>query len=321
MAKLNETFVNNALKYRNQGPSKFRTWFYGYDAKDVAWCAIFVSYVANETGILGKIVKKCAGAGDIPREGVKANWGKWYEDGTRPQVGDIILFNPTYPGPDKYFSSHVGIVYKVDSKNVYTVEGNANNSNDTSTVATRYYAFSDPKINGYYRPNWSSVNNGNTGPQNPSKPPSKPPVAKPDVTYRVRAGGKWYPPVKNLDDYAGVVGKPITDVAIKFSKGTCEYKVHVKGGKWLPPVTGYNINDYNNGYAGNGKVIDAIEIVYKTPSDIAKSLGKLKAKYRVSPLKCNYYSYQYDKEKTKGQDGYAGSFGKSIDRLQITLSN
>lgn len=56
MTELNQTFANNALKFKNQGPAKFRTWFYGYDAKDVPWCAIFVSYVANETGIWGKLV-------------------------------------------------------------------------------------------------------------------------------------------------------------------------------------------------------------------------------------------------------------------------
>lgn len=83
--------------------------------------------------------------------------GNWYENGTKPKVGDIILFNPTCPGPDKYYSSHVGIVYKVDSKNVYTVEGNTNGSNDNSIVTTQSYGISNKKINGYYRPNWSSV--------------------------------------------------------------------------------------------------------------------------------------------------------------------
>lgn len=145
-------------------------------------------------------------------------------------------------------------------------------------------------------------------------------VTKPDVIYRVKAGGKWYSAVKNLEDFAGVVGKPITDVAIKVTKGSVKYRVHIKGGGWLPYVTGYNINDHINGYAGNGKVIDAIEIYYSTPSDYSKKNGYLKAKYRVSPLKGNYYSYQYDNEKSNGQDGYAGDFGKAIDRLQIVLA-
>lgn len=145
-------------------------------------------------------------------------------------------------------------------------------------------------------------------------------TSKPDVYYKVKVGGKWFPEVKNLEDFAGIKGKSITDVAIKVSKGSVKYRVHIKGGNWLPYVTGYNINDHINGYAGNGKVIDAIEIVYYTPDDVKKQHGYLKAKYRVSPVNGNYYSYQLDNEKTNGQDGYAGSFGQAIDRLQICLA-
>ena len=133
-----------------------------------------------------------------------------------------------------------------------------------------------------------------------------------DFTYAVRAGGKTYPAVVNLADCAGVKGKAITDVAIKVNKGSVKYRVHVKGGKWLPYVTGYNWKDKKNGYAGNGHAIDAIEIIYTAPSGITQ-----KAQYRVSPLNGGYYSWQYNNEKTGGQDGYAGSFGKLIDRLQL----
>lgn len=74
--------------------------------------------------------------------------------------------------------------------------------------------------------------------------------------YRVKSNGRWLPVVYGRNDYAGILGQPITDVAIKGAT----YRVHIKGGNWLPWVTGYNINDFNNGYAGNGQVIDAIEI-------------------------------------------------------------
>lgn len=307
-----EEFVKNAKKYVGYGPATFRKWFYGSDKKQIPWCAIFVSYVANETGILGKCVVRSAGAGDFARLGVKNNFGKWYEGNTKPQAGDLILFTwnnlGRYPGKDAYFSDHVGIVTKVDSKYVYTIEGNTNsNDNDASVVAEHRYDLYSGKINGYFRPNWND------------KLPPEPPTSLPDAIYCVRAAGKWYPFVKNLDDYAGVVGKEITDVAIKFSKGTCKYRVHLKGSKWLPWVTGCNIKDDKNGYAGDGKAIDAIQINYKAPADITKSSGTIKVQYRVSPTKGGYYSYQTETEKTNGQDGYAGSLGKSMDRLQITL--
>ena len=143
----------------------------------------------------------------------------------------------------------------------------------------------------------------------------KPVSTKVDVEYRVRAGGVWYPAVKNLEDYAGKIGVAITDVAIKVSQGKVKYRVHILGGEWLPYVTGYNISDTKNGYAGDKKPIDAIEVYYYTPDGMTVK----KAKYRVSPLKGNYWTWQYDNEKDDSQDGYAGSFGQQIDRFQIVI--
>lgn len=144
----------------------------------------------------------------------------------------------------------------------------------------------------------------------------KPATEDVDVTYRVRAGGKWYPAVKNLSDFAGKVGVAITDVAMKVSKGSIKYRVHVKGGAWLSWVTGYDINDKKNGYAGVGEEIDAIQVYYYTPNSISPYK---RAKYRVAPVKKGYYSWQYDTETTDEQDGYAGKYGQSIDRFQIVI--
>lgn len=136
-----------------------------------------------------------------------------------------------------------------------------------------------------------------------------------DVFYRVRTQRHgWLPVVKNLEDYAGWEDSPIIAVAIKVSKGTVWYQAHVKGGGWLPPVTGYDINDFNNGYAGNNTPIDCIRVYYDTPIDIIKSSGYKKAKYRV-----NDYDWQYDNETSNGQDGYAGIYGVSATKFQITI--
>ena len=78
--------------------------------------------------------------------------------------------------------------------------------------------------------------------------------------YRVKVNGRWLPEVIGRSDYAGILGKPITDVAIL---GDVKYRVHLKSkNKWLPFVFGrnYNIRDKEHGYAGNGSIIDAIEI-------------------------------------------------------------
>lgn len=138
-----------------------------------------------------------------------------------------------------------------------------------------------------------------------------------DVTYRVKAGGKWLGEIKNLTDYAGIEGKPITDVAIKVSKGKIKYRVHVCGGGWLGWITDYNIKDAIKGYAGNGKPIDAIQVYYYTPDDIRPYK---KAYYKVSPIgKTSYYSWQTDTDKGGDMDGYAGCIGVKIDKLQIQI--
>lgn len=135
---------------------------------------------------------------------------------------------------------------------------------------------------------------------------------KVNVYYRVKTlKHGWLPEVKNLEDYAGFQGSPITDVAIRVDKGSIKYRVAPVGKDFLPYVTGCNINDFNNGYAGNGTPIDRLEVYYYTPNDIRPYK---KAKYKV-----NNFDWQYDNEKTKGQDGYAGAKGVVATKIQIEI--
>lgn len=134
-----------------------------------------------------------------------------------------------------------------------------------------------------------------------------------NFTYAVRVeGGTIYPFVRNLQDFAGVQGRKITDIAIKCDVGSVSYRVHVLGKGWLPFVSGCNWSDGNNGYAGNGRVIDAVQVIYHPPVGSWQ-----KAQYRISPVKRGYYSWQYNDETTGGQDGYAGAFGVPMDRFQL----
>ena len=144
-----------------------------------------------------------------------------------------------------------------------------------------------------------------------------------NVTYAVQIeGGKVLSEIKNLNDYAGIENKKITGIAMKVDLGSIKYQVHVLGGDWLPYVTGYNWNDHNNGYAGNGKPIDAIRVYYTTPSDLTKNGDYREAKYHVSPIDSTcYYSWQLDDtvNKSKDMNGYAGTLGKAIDKVQIAI--
>lgn len=134
-----------------------------------------------------------------------------------------------------------------------------------------------------------------------------------NVYYRVKTQKHgWLPEVKNLNDYAGYQDSPITGLAIRVDKGSVKYRVHLKGKAWLGYVTGYNINDIINGYAGTGKdIIDAVEVYYYTPNDIRPFK---KAKYKV-----NNYPWQYDNEKNNGQDGYGGKIGVGVTKFQIVI--
>lgn len=140
--------------------------------------------------------------------------------------------------------------------------------------------------------------------------PNNQPITPISVTYAVRAN-KTITDAVSDGISCGKDNAKITDVAIKADGVKIKYRVHVLGGSWLPFVTGYNWKDFHNGYAGNGKVIDAIQIICD---------GDRKAKYRVSPVwSTKFYPYQYDNEVTNGQDGYAGIIGVAFDKLQIEI--
>lgn len=121
----------------------------------------------------------------------------------------------------------------------------------------------------------------------------------------------WLPEVKNLEDYAGWENSPITGLAIRVDKGSIKYRVTTVSGKKLGWITGYNINDYIKGWAGNGEAIALVEVYYYTPNDIRPYK---KAKYKV-----NNYDWQYDNEKTNGQDGFAGVIGVPATKFQIVI--
>lgn len=160
--------------------------------------------------------------------------------------------------------------------------------------------------------------NKRLGNSEPEKEPAE--SRKIDVTYRVQTEGRWLPEVKNLEDYAGNKGKPITGIAIKVSKGKVKYRVHdAKKKKWLSWITKYDINDFYNGFAGNGKgyPIDGVQVYFSTPDDVRPYQ---QAYYRVSELNKGYFAWQEDTSTKNGMDGYAGNVdGTAIDRFQIQI--
>lgn len=116
----NSQAVNIALdQLGNVGGEKYWRW-YGFDSR-VEWCAIFVSWVANESGVLNISIPRFS----LVSDGIdwfKIN-GRWEDRYYIPKSGDIIFFDWEVDGKP----NHVGIVEKVENNVVYTIEGNSTN--------------------------------------------------------------------------------------------------------------------------------------------------------------------------------------------------
>ncbi len=117
----NSNIVQIALsQVGNVGGKPYWSW-YGFSSR-VEWCAIFVSWVANQAGYIE--------SGTIPKFSVcetGANWfkskGKWKTSKYIPKAGDLIFFD--WEGDGKI--NHVGIVEFVKNNTIYTIEGNLDN--------------------------------------------------------------------------------------------------------------------------------------------------------------------------------------------------
>ena len=117
----------------NVGGAPYWSWW-GLDYR-VEWCAIFVSWCADQCGYLD--------AGVLPKmEGVRpyVDWfierGQWQGRDYEPSPGDIIFFDWESDG----LADHVGIVEKVENGLIYTVEGNSGDH----CVENHYYLGSAP---------------------------------------------------------------------------------------------------------------------------------------------------------------------------------
>lgn len=162
---------------------------------------------------------------------------------------------------------------------------------------------------------------GDTPPASNPTPVPKPPaqlknLGQVDAIYQVFTN-KWWDAVKNRTNWAGAGdGIPIRYLALRVSKGSIKYRVHSVVNGWLGWISACNIGDLNNGCAGDGTPIDAVQIYYYTPAGYEYK----SAVYRVSDTSSNeYYPDQYDDKVGPGLDGHAGVFGIPVDKLQVSI--
>ena len=104
------------------------------------WCACFVSWCANEAGLIED--------GIVPKSASVATYRRFYTEKGRfhaptdyvPQAGDFIVF-----GSDE----HIGIVQYVENGRVVTIEGNTSDA-----VHSRSYSIGSSYITGYCSPEY-----------------------------------------------------------------------------------------------------------------------------------------------------------------------
>lgn len=121
----------------NEGGEKFWSWW-GFTERQ-EWCACFVSWCADQAGLIQKeVVPKFS----VCTDGVA--WfqakGKWQSGGSVPTPGTIIFFDWDHDGA----SDHVGIVESCDGTTVHTIEGNSGDA-----VKQNNYTVNSQSILGY----------------------------------------------------------------------------------------------------------------------------------------------------------------------------
>lgn len=132
--------------------------YYNGNKNGYAWCDVFVDWCFLQ--LCNGDAKKAewlicqtgdCGAGCTFSAGYYRTAGRFYKD---PMPGDQIFFG------DKGDESHTGIVYKVDSSKVYTIEGNTSGAAGVVAngggVFKKSYARNDSRIAGYGRPRYDA---------------------------------------------------------------------------------------------------------------------------------------------------------------------
>lgn len=137
--------------------------FYNGRKQTAEWCDVFVDWCFVQAfGKDAALALTCqptnnaynCGAGCRYSRNYYKNKGQLYND---PEPGDQIFFY----SKDKTSISHTGLVYKVDGRKVYTVEGNTSGGSSIvgngGGVFKKAYSLTNSRLAGYGRPNYGET--------------------------------------------------------------------------------------------------------------------------------------------------------------------
>lgn len=279
------------------------------------WCAFSVSSIMRDCGFIGRYIKEVeGGAGTIPRYS-DGKYGQWFRKGTKtPQAGDLFFLRYNdYLDHDKYFCDHIGIVESVNGNIITTLEGNVDgwgsNWAETSSFKRKTRYLSDYIVYAFYRPYWQNETKS-TGAGSKTNTST---ARRIDAIYQVHtAGGSWLPKVRNLEDYAGLENRAIDGILVDLTSFDIRYRVHLLGGVWLPWVI--NCSEYAGIY---GRKIDAVQMEF---INIVEDVDDIyTVEYRVSTTNSTGYLPWVRNWNSINDDGYAGVYGREIDKLQVRV--
>lgn len=132
--------------------------YYQASKNGYEWCEVFNDWChwiasGKDAKLAQEVISQTGlyGAGCVWSANCYRNAGRFY---STPKVGDQIYFGT------KGNETHTGIVYKVDSSKVYTIEGNTSGASGVIAngggVCRKSYSLSYDKIVGYGRPKYDA---------------------------------------------------------------------------------------------------------------------------------------------------------------------
>lgn len=142
-------------KASNVGGQTYWSW-YGFTYRD-EWCAMFVSWCADQCGYIE--------SGVIPKFAYVPTGVEWFQErgqyqsrssGYLPKPGDLIFVS--WGGNGSY--SHVGIVESCDGTYVNTIEGNTGETPGYYKIRRNEFTVNDLRITGYGTPKYPAASVG-----------------------------------------------------------------------------------------------------------------------------------------------------------------
>ncbi len=147
-------YMEGSLEGTVQGSNDCTKYGEWYGMNYNPWCAMFVSWCADQAGIPTTVIPKHASC-DVGMQWFlqkgRFYYSPYYGGSYIPKRGDIIYFGLKL-NAGGFDSNHVGIVYKVDDTKVHVLEGNS--SKKVQTVS--YLLNNNDYILGYGVPNYEN---------------------------------------------------------------------------------------------------------------------------------------------------------------------